>query len=71
MSAQESAKLIKMFSDLATLPEVQLRYGWAPDMIAMWDNGFAQHYAVADYSEPRRMQRLSIAGGRVLGPRPT
>jgi taurine dioxygenase len=67
VSATESAKLIDMFRTLATLPDIQVRYRWTPDTVAIWDNGFTQHYATADYSEPRRMQRLTVAGEPVLG----
>jgi taurine dioxygenase len=66
VSAIESAKLIDMFRNLAIIPDVQVRYRWTLDAVAMWDNGFTQHYAVADYDEPRRMQRLSVVGGPVL-----
>jgi taurine dioxygenase len=66
VSSIESAKLIDMFRNLAIIPDVQVRYRWTLDTVAMWDNGFTQHYAVADYDEPRRMQRLSLAGGPVL-----
>jgi taurine dioxygenase len=69
VSAAESAKLIDMFRTLAVLPEVQVRYRWTLDTIAIWDNGFTQHYAIADYDEPRRMQRLTVRGERVLSVR--
>jgi taurine dioxygenase len=68
VSTAESKKLIDMFCVLATPPDVQVRYRWTPDTVAMWDNRFTQHYATADYDEPRRMQRLTVIGDRVLGP---
>lgn len=69
VSALESAKLIDMFCALATVPDVQVRYRWTPDTICIWDNRFTQHYAVADYSDPRRMHRLNIKGEKVVGAR--
>jgi taurine dioxygenase len=67
VSVTESDHLIQMFRTLAVRPEVQIRYRWTPDTVAMWDNGFTQHYAIADYDQPRRMQRLTVRGERVLG----
>jgi alpha-ketoglutarate-dependent taurine dioxygenase len=69
VSSTESAKLIDMFRTLAVPPDAQVRYRWTMDTVAMWDNGFTQHYAVADYDEPRRMQRLTVLGEPVLGVR--
>ena len=43
------------------------RYSWSPGDIAFWDNHAVQHYAVADYTERRRMQRVTLLGERPLG----
>lgn len=67
-SLVESRHLIDMFCDLATIPDVQVRYRWTPDTVAMWDNRFTQHYATTDYDEPRRMHRLTVAGETVIAP---
>jgi taurine dioxygenase len=67
VSVVESARLIEMFCTLATVPDVQVRYRWTPDTVAIWDNRFTQHYATSDYNEPRRMQRLTVIGEPVLG----
>jgi len=67
VSKVESAKLIDIFCTLATLPDVQVRYRWTPDTVAMWDNRFTQHYAASDYDQPRRMQRLTVVGDPVVG----
>jgi taurine dioxygenase len=69
VSSTESSKLIDMFRTLAILPDVQVRYRCTLDPGAMWDNGFTQHYAVADYAKPRRMQRITIVGEQVFGVR--
>lgn len=67
LSEQESADVIRLFCGIATLPDYQLRHRWTSDVVAMWDNGFTQHYATVDYSAPRRMQRMTVTGGPVLG----
>jgi taurine dioxygenase len=67
----ESANLLEMLLQHATLPEFQLRHTWQPepDTVVLWDNRFALHYAVRDYSEPRRMIRSSTCGERPIGPK--
>lgn len=67
LSEQESAEVIRLFCGIATLPDYQLRHRWTPDVVAMWDNGFTQHYATVDYTAPRKMQRMTVMGGEVLG----
>ncbi|QKR98386.1 taurine dioxygenase [Sphingomonas sp. CL5.1] len=67
MSKLESDDVIRLFSTSATMPDYQVRHRWSPDVVAMWDNNFTQHYAVVDYREPRRMQRMTVVGEPVLG----
>ena len=40
------------------------RHRWAEGDLVMWDNCSAQHYAIGDYSLPKRrlMYRISVAG---------
>ena len=33
----------------------------------MWDNRVTQHYAINDYDEPRRIQRITVIGDRPEG----
>jgi taurine dioxygenase len=63
----ESARLLEMLIGHATLPDFQLRYRWTPDTVVLWDNRFTLHYAVRDYTEPRRMIRTSTKGERPIG----
>jgi taurine dioxygenase len=65
----ESANLLEMLLAHCTLPDFQIRYSWTPDTVVLWDNRFTMHYAVRDYSEPRRMIRTSTRGERPIGPK--
>jgi len=60
----ESAALLAFLLDHVRAPDFQVRFHWQPGSIAVWDNWFAQHYAVPDYHERRVMHRLNVAGGR-------
>ena len=45
-----------------------MRWHWAANDVAVWDNRCVQHYAVPDYSSPRVMQRVVTEGQRSVGP---
>ena len=46
-------------------PELQVRFRWENDSVAIWDNRITQHYAVCDYLPNRRhMQRVTINSDR-------
>lgn len=71
MDERESRSLLDTLFHQALIPECQFRLRWAPHTIAMWDNRSAQHYAVHDYYPQRRyMERVTIAGGPVIGVEP-
>ena len=65
--AESNALLARLF-DQVKRPEFQVRWSWRPGSIAFWDNRATQHYAVPDYSEARRMERVTIVGDRPVGP---
>jgi len=68
MKAAESKAILDFLYLQAHVPEYQLRVKWEKDMIVMWDNRSVQHYASFDYyPQPRKMERLTIAGDRVIG----
>jgi taurine dioxygenase len=45
-----------------------MRWHWAPNDVALWDNRAVQHYAVPDYTTERIVQRIVVAGDRPRGP---
>ena len=58
----ESAHVLAMLFEHVKSPDFSVRWRWAPNDIAIWDNRNVLHYAVADYEEEREMQRVVIAG---------
>ncbi len=47
------------------VPEYQVRFKWADNSVAFWDNRSTQHYAASDYwPQARIMERLTIIGDR-------
>jgi taurine dioxygenase len=65
--AESRAVLDVLFAAVRS-PDVQCRFRWTENAVAFWDNRAVQHYAVADYTERRVMQRITIAGDRPVGP---
>jgi taurine dioxygenase len=47
--APGAAQLLQYLISQAQIPEFQVRWGWKPNSMAMWDNRSTQHYAVIDY----------------------
>jgi taurine dioxygenase len=68
LSDAESAVLLPFLLQHVRSPEFQCRFRWERNSIAFWDNRAVQHYAVADYTERRLMQRFTIKGDRPFGP---
>lgn len=57
----QSSALIRMLAGLAEEPELQVRFRWKPNSLAIWDNLATQHYAVSDYHPAhRKMHRIVI-----------
>lgn len=67
MTRAESDHWLAFLYDHIKSPEFQMRYRWHLGDIAFWDNHAVQHYAVADYSTRRRMQRVTLAGYAPVG----
>jgi len=62
LSPPESDAVLKMLIDHLDWKELQCRFYWEPDSIAMWDNRCTCHYAVRDYEEAREMHRVTMLG---------
>ena len=67
LSERENEVLKPFLFDHQRDPMFQCRFSWRPGSVAFWDNRWAQHYAVPDYTGERRiMQRITIAGPAVV-----
>lgn len=64
LGAAQSDRLLLHLCAQATVPEYQCRIHWSPETVVFWDNRAVQHYAVADYSEPRVIMRCTLRGDR-------
>ena len=63
---QSDALLAQLFG-LITAPEVQARFRWQPNSLAVWDNRSTQHYAVADfYPQHRKLHRVTFTAERAF-----
>ena len=56
----ESDALLAFLYAHQTRPEFQVRIGWEPDQVLIWDNRTTIHYAMNDYpGQRRRLQRVT------------
>ena len=51
----ESDEILALLFALPTIPELQVRWRWAPGSVAFWDNVACQHYGANDYFPQRRV----------------
>ena len=59
---QSDGLLTKLFAR-AREPQLQIRFSWQANSIAIWDNRATQHFAVTDYGDsPRRLHRVTVKG---------
>lgn len=56
----ENEALLPLLQDAVRSPEFQVRLKWRVGTLAFWDNRPTQHYAVADYTQRRKMHRVTI-----------
>jgi len=68
LSDAESDAVLRFLYGHLDGPEFQVRFHWTPGAVAFWDNRAVQHYAVADYTSRRTMQRVTVTGDRPFGP---
>jgi len=62
MDEGEGNALLALLFDQIKRPDYQMRVRWRPNSIVIWDNRSVQHYAVGDYTEPRIVERIVVAG---------
>jgi taurine dioxygenase len=61
----ESAAILEYLLQHIETPELQCRFHWQADSIALWDNRCAQHRAIYDYHPHRRYgHRVTIRGDK-------
>ena len=65
MTKEESAPLLEYLFRHQVRPEFTCRFRWRPGSLAFWDNRCAQHNAINDYQNHRRvMHRITLAGDK-------
>ena len=63
LSSAESQRLFELLQARVTRLENTVRWQWAQDDVAIWDNRATQHYAVNDYGDqPRVVRRVTVHG---------
>ena len=67
-SEPESRALLDLLFAHTSAAERTVRWSWRAGDVAVWDNRSTAHFAMADYDEPRRMRRVTVAGDRPVGP---
>lgn len=70
LSRNESDALLQYLFEFSESPRFTCRFRWQPGDVAVWDNRVTQHYAVNDYAQPRRGQRVTILGDHPTGEPP-
>jgi taurine dioxygenase len=62
---EESEDLLDFLYREIEVPEYQVRFKWAANSVAFWDNRSTQHLAASDYwPRTRVMERITIIGDR-------
>jgi taurine dioxygenase len=70
LSRNESDAVLEYLFRFSEGPQFTCRYRWHAGDVAIWDNRVTQHYAVNDYSEIRRGQRVTVLGDHPAGHEP-
>ena len=60
LSRRENEALLPLLFDAVRDPVFQVRLNWRVGTMAFWDNRPTQHYAVPDYTERRKMHRVTV-----------
>jgi len=67
LTRNESDALLTYLLEFSEGPQFTCRYRWRKGDVAVWDNRVTQHYAVNDYADQRRAQRVTVLGDRPEG----
>jgi taurine dioxygenase len=67
LSPTESDALLAYLCTFAEQPRFTCRYHWSEGAISVWDNRVTQHYAIDDYDDERRIERVTIVGDDPTG----
>lgn len=70
MSPGESEVLLDYLFTYSEQPQFTCRYRWSEGTIGIWDNRVTQHYAINDYADVRRIERVTIVGDDPRGDGP-
>jgi taurine dioxygenase len=65
LSAADSKQVFQLLQSHVTSLENTVRWHWAKDDVAIWDNRATQHYAVDDYGTQKRVVRRVTVNGVV------
>ncbi|MGW1619083.1 TauD/TfdA dioxygenase family protein [Streptomyces sp. NPDC002172] len=66
-SPQGGRDILRALTEYATLPEHTVRWRWRKGDLVIWDNQATLHYAIRDYTEHRRGERVTVAGPTTVG----
>jgi taurine dioxygenase len=65
VAKEESDAVLAFLYQHVAKPDFQVRFRWAPDSVAFWDNRCTQHIAMWDYfPQVRSGFRVTIKGHR-------
>jgi alpha-ketoglutarate-dependent taurine dioxygenase len=63
----ESDALLGVIHQVAIQPERLVRWHWREGDVVFWDNRCTMHYALLEFSGPRRLNRVALVGERPVG----
>ena len=64
LTDRENDSLLRMLFEHVNTPEFHVRLNWRPGVVAVWEERVTQHRGVDDFTGPRKLRRLTIAGDR-------
>ncbi len=70
MSADESDLLLNYLTNWVKSPRFTVRYRWAKETVAIWDNRCTQHFVLNDFEGERLIQRVTVVGDKPEGEAP-